>query len=807
MCHIKEQIWQNRERILVCLVFALFLLYGLMTFRDYGLPYDDPIERTTGLSNYKYVFLDENVEQIGDVNFSEIPDLSTSVNRYYGVVAQYIPILIESIFGFTLDTHKVYMIRHLFTFLVFWMACLFFYCINRDLKRTRMESLLFSIALILSPRILADSFYNIKDLVFLSAVIVNLWAGLKFIERPGLCRGLILSVISAICINVRIVGGEIIFLCLVVALVMGVRRKQYKTTISWTLLTAVFSFCIYILITPVTWNDIVGSIFETLSTFSNYSGWNGYNYYLGEALSGSELPWHYLIIWILATTPVAYILLFGIGTVGYGAKSFRLKKISPSAIVIGLYVIIPVLYAVIMRPVLYNGWRHFYFIYPGILLIAGSGWNSICNWLKKRQLHIGKITGANILSIVSCVYLCCIALWIAQNHPYEYVYFNTLSRDFASKNLERDYWQISRYDALLWISENDNSDLITVSGVPDDLIEYLPNEELRHRFKVVDESPMYLIYNKTTEDPNERFDGDYISELKGESWFAFDGFDLYDDIYDITVDGMSICSVYQRNYNKTQGSMFRIDNESVLCEYDNVIWTNWKDDNYLYLEGCFEGVYWTDRIGLQCSTDLLPEFVQITEDGETWITYTVADWAQREEKRLQINEDGSLIAAIRLIFPLEKIMSNEEEQIFSLGFYCRTADPVDWKNHGNGIFYAEMSTNPQEMSFAIDGYISTRWSSGVPQSGGITCLAELKEVARVGGITIDYGIYENDYPRGLIIEGSLDGNTWYNMNAYTEDGRYYWLDEMNVKFIRITLTDESEWNWSICELLAWITPN
>ena len=35
--------------------------------------------------------------------------------------------------------------------------------------------------------------------------------------------------------------------------------------------------------------------------------------------------------------------------------------------------IIPIIMAIILKSVLYDGWRHFYFVYPFICILAGNG--------------------------------------------------------------------------------------------------------------------------------------------------------------------------------------------------------------------------------------------------------------------------------------------------------------------------------------------------------------------------------------------------------------------------------------------------
>jgi len=65
-----------------------------------------------------------------------------------------------------------------------------------------------SIILVLSPRIFANSFYNNKDLVFLSFFIISSFYAIKFINNQNLKNSFYFSIFAALSIDVRILGEE-----------------------------------------------------------------------------------------------------------------------------------------------------------------------------------------------------------------------------------------------------------------------------------------------------------------------------------------------------------------------------------------------------------------------------------------------------------------------------------------------------------------------------------------------------------------------------------------------------------------------
>ena len=161
----------NRPRyflIPVPLLFAAILIIGLLVFDDYGVPTDDPIERTTTLVNLKYILSTVAPNYPLPAALADQPDLATWVDRYYGVATQLPTAVLELIFNFKFSPAAVYKIRHLWTFLQFFAGLIFFCLLLRMRFGSERTAVIGVMLLWLSPRIFADSFYNVKDLPFLS---------------------------------------------------------------------------------------------------------------------------------------------------------------------------------------------------------------------------------------------------------------------------------------------------------------------------------------------------------------------------------------------------------------------------------------------------------------------------------------------------------------------------------------------------------------------------------------------------------------------------------------------------------------
>ena len=150
------------------IVFPIFFLVGIITYKDYGISVDEEFERRVGFYwlNYVLSFTPFNelisatsfkLEQISGFTLPTAKD-----NKFYGVIFSLPMAFIEVVFNIE-DSKKYFQLRHLFNFLLFFTSSIFFYKIllNRFLKYDiALIGLLF---FILSPRIYGSSFFYWKS--------------------------------------------------------------------------------------------------------------------------------------------------------------------------------------------------------------------------------------------------------------------------------------------------------------------------------------------------------------------------------------------------------------------------------------------------------------------------------------------------------------------------------------------------------------------------------------------------------------------------------------------------------------------
>ena len=201
----------NISKNIVYLFFSIFFIIGVFTFKDYGLTGDEVFERQTGFYwlNYVLGFTPfDNIKSIAAIKFEEIKGFTlpkTEDNPFYGVIFSLPAAFLEVIFNIE-DSKNYYHLYHFLNFTLFFIASIFFYklLLNRFLNIN--IALVGTLFFVLSPRIYASSFYNNKDLVFLSLATIALYYCFKSLEKINYKNLLIFSIFAAMCTSSRIFG-------------------------------------------------------------------------------------------------------------------------------------------------------------------------------------------------------------------------------------------------------------------------------------------------------------------------------------------------------------------------------------------------------------------------------------------------------------------------------------------------------------------------------------------------------------------------------------------------------------------------
>ena len=152
------------------ILFVISLVIGMMVYKDYGVAWDDPIQRDLGLVSYNYAFHKDQT-------------LNTIADRDYGVAFELVLIGIERYLDLS-DSRDIYLSRHLSIHVFFLLSAFMAYVLFYRLFRSNIIACLGFLALVFHPRIYAHSFFNSKDVPFLSAILIAIvFAHFAFTER------------------------------------------------------------------------------------------------------------------------------------------------------------------------------------------------------------------------------------------------------------------------------------------------------------------------------------------------------------------------------------------------------------------------------------------------------------------------------------------------------------------------------------------------------------------------------------------------------------------------------------------------
>ncbi|MDF1755510.1 MAG: discoidin domain-containing protein [Verrucomicrobiales bacterium] len=110
------------------------------------------------------------------------------------------------------------------------------------------------------------------------------------------------------------------------------------------------------------------------------------------------------------------------------------------------------------------------------------------------------------------------------------------------------------------------------------------------------------------------------------------------------------------------------------------------------------------------------------------------------------------------------------------------------------------SHKPEDLKYAIDGKLDTRYTTGKHREPGMWVQVELPAPTRIAGLLLDAAKSRGDYPKGYQISISADGENWGKPVAKGKGESAKTViefPEQTARFIKITQTAKSRGYWSI----------
>ncbi|MBD2550986.1 hypothetical protein H6G65_15610 [Microcystis elabens FACHB-917] len=323
--------------------------------------------------------------------------------------------------------------------------------------------------LLLTPRFIGDSFFNIKDIPF--AFFYLLYSTSLFLRlrrpltdgSPAPARLLLFSALAAGLLgSLKIVALVPVLISEVLVTLIFPRRCRWIDGLH----IGIDSFLLTLIFTPSSWLEPLRFLNSAVKLFRSHD-WPGGTWWHGEFLSRVQAPlqWStggYLLRWIPSTTPLWILLLALCGSLRLlraASRSWlwREKGHLVTSVVSGsrrqLRLFFPFALQLLLLPSLaivgnsnlYDGVRHILFIYPPLALLAAFG-------LDRFLSVAGSLGPGAALRTIGLVGLALMATLTLVDEltlfPYAYVYVNEPMRFFLSPaNTAYDYWVYAGTDA------------------------------------------------------------------------------------------------------------------------------------------------------------------------------------------------------------------------------------------------------------------------------------------------------------------------------------------------------------------------
>jgi xanthosine utilization system XapX-like protein len=425
--------------LLAVVVLAVVAVIAGLTFRDYGLGWDD----------YTHAEYGDLLLSLYGSGFADTRALSF-VNLYmYGGGFDMIAALLAKIAPFDL-----YETRRLVGAGLGLIGLFVAWRLGRRIGGSK-AGLFALILLCVSPLYYGHMFMNPKDAPFavaMALLLLGLVRALQEYERPSPATIAIFGIGLGLTMGTRVIGGiSALYAAASLALVFGGELRALGPRIAGArlgrfALALVPGLILAYLVMGLVWPWSVVAPLNPLHAaeyFSTFFEKPWKEMFDGVAILVPDMPRTYVPT-LFALKEPEIVLLLGIGgTAGALVAAMRRDLPLPRRAVLLLLALaatVPVALTVITRPAMYNGIRHFIFVMPAFAVLGGVA----AAWLAERLARFGwpaLAAGA----VTASVALAAPLVEMVRLHPYQYTHFNHVAGGIraADDHYMLDYWGLA----------------------------------------------------------------------------------------------------------------------------------------------------------------------------------------------------------------------------------------------------------------------------------------------------------------------------------------------------------------------------
>ncbi|MDA9477977.1 hypothetical protein XI03_26550 [Bradyrhizobium sp. CCBAU 65884] len=424
---------------LAMLVLAAVAVVAGLTFRDYGLGWDD----------YTHAEYADLLLRMFGSGFKDTAALSFANLYMYGGGFDMVAALLHKIIPL-----ELFETRRLVGAIVGVVGLAVTWRLGRRIGGP-LAGLASLLLLALCPIFYGHMFMNPKDAPFAVAMIILMLGLVRLAEeypKPSPRTILIVGLGAGLSLGCRVLGG----LALVYA-VLGFVPLFLEELRSEGLRESVrrFAHVVYVLLPGLAFGYLVmgliwpwsimepGNPFEALTYFSHFFEKPWKEMFDGAIVSVPDMPWSYLpTLFALQLPEVMLVLMAGavVSTFGMLPRSEVPARRKTIMLMLTLAATLPLAIAMVKRPALYNGIRHFVFVIPPMAVLGGVAFA----WAMER-LRANHRTWQPVVLATFCFGLALSLAEMIRLHPYQYTHFNHIAGTVrgADDRFMLDYWGLA----------------------------------------------------------------------------------------------------------------------------------------------------------------------------------------------------------------------------------------------------------------------------------------------------------------------------------------------------------------------------
>ncbi len=245
---------------------------------------------------------------------------------------------------------------------------------------------------------------------------------------------LLAALLLGLTTSIRVLGPAAGFLVALYFLFKA-GRKAVPALLVYFALAAVVVYISW----PELWGSPISAFWENLRVAADFP-WTQKVRFNGLDYFPYELPRSYLpaLIAIQFTEPAVLLFLGGLLVALY--RFWRRPGERLFLALLGVWFFLPFGLIILLRPSIYDNFRHFLFILPPLFVFAGLALEALFHWIRRPALSLAIL----IILLLPGVY------WGVRLHPYQYVYYNQFVGGVGGvyRRYELDYWVTSYREAV-----------------------------------------------------------------------------------------------------------------------------------------------------------------------------------------------------------------------------------------------------------------------------------------------------------------------------------------------------------------------